>query len=295
MNAYPTTPSIVDPVRIPLPAGQGSSVAIEGVTYTADGDGLLTVPRAVATALAPHLLQPAGATPVVDISEIAARIKLIDGELGTLQQEHAGLEAAARMAGERLGVTGDPGPDVGELTARHKRSLGDLLLGLVKRVDVDAIEAERKKAATRAAEQSKARELAALGAAELNERKQPIEARARELEDARGALIKRAVLASAQQAAIEARAAAIEYGKRLAVVNAHAALLRDPKVLQQLPAVWEVPSVPQLAAFADAPGFVLRLSCDEHAVRRGQAQEHIDFTAAREEVQQRLAAHGIPT
>jgi hypothetical protein len=292
MNAYPTAPAIKDPVRIPLPANMGSAIVSEGITYTADAAGILTLPRAVAEELAPQLLQPE-AVPQ-DIAALVDAIKSIDEELATLRRDHAALEVAESLAGERLGVAAEPGPSVQELTAKHRRTLGDYILGLVKRADVEAVEKQRQQAAAKASEQAKANELAAMGREELRARKQPIEQRARELEERRTALRNRAIRADAEHAGADLRAAAIAFGDAFARVHAYALLLRDDKSLRPAYGNIELPAFPQLQAFADCGGSMLALTFEPGTFRAGSAHELIDLGAARSAVQQHLAQKGIP-
>lgn len=292
MHAFPTVAPIKNPVRIPLPADMGDTLSAGGQLYTADADGVVTLPRDVADALGAHLLQPDAAPVMEDVAALAALIKAIDQQIAASLGEYRQLETAEARACDRLGVAADPGPDVGELTARHKRTLGDFILGLTKRADVDAVEAQRQKAAARATEQARARELAALGVADLRARREPIQKQIAELEERRGVLRKKAIRASAEQAGIELRAAAVEFAARFAAVQAFALILRDDSLRPYSGGI-ELPAFPQLKAFEDCHGPLLILTPEPAAVRAGRAHEFVDLAAARAEVQQRLAAQGI--
>jgi hypothetical protein len=292
MNAFTTPPAIKDPVRIPLPANMGDNITAGGQTYTADAEGFLTLPRDVAEELAPQLVQPEAVS--LDIAALAHAIEVIDEELATLRRDYSALEAAELLAGERLGVAEQTGPTVEEISAKHRRTLGDYILGLVKRTDVEAVEKQRQQAAAKASEQAKANELAALGREDLRERKKPIEARARELEERRAALRQRGIRAGVEEAGDKLRAAAVAFGNAFAQVQAYALLLRDDKALRPAYGNLELPVFPQLHAFADCGGPMLMLTFEPGTLRAGSAHELIDLGAARSAVQARLAAQGIP-
>jgi hypothetical protein len=226
-------PSPQQTVRLQLPPGIGRSVSARGFAFEADVDGVLTVPREVAAELEQHWAAAPAGTPSGSAHSYAEELKkigAIDARLRELYAEKARFEVGVKRADE-MGA-GAGGASVAaaaeEFQVKRRRTIADMLLGLAKRADVDAIEAQRKQAEARLAEEAQTREMAALGVTELREQHiWPLEREAAELGVKRSLAVRRALRARAEAAAVEYRNFMHAQARAFGVVQAYAVLLAD--------------------------------------------------------------------
>jgi len=294
-------------VRVQMPSGMGSTVSARGLTFEADPDGVLTLPRDIADELQNHLSAPAPRSQagITDASADLQKIADIDARLAEIQIEKATYEAAVQRA-EQMGASATGAEtDVTDLQVKHKRSVVDMLLGLAKRADVDAIEAQRKKAVARAAEEATTRQLAALGMEELREQHIfPLDREAAELRKQRARCVARAIRASAEAAGHELRTAMRDFVRQFGVVQAHGELLLSIEKgvpLHETQAFGkfvgncfrDLPAFAQLAAFADCGGGALDVALNPAMARAIGAQELVDVAVIEQQLRARFAEQGL--
>lgn len=153
-----------------------------------------------------------------EIQSIDQRLAEIDTELQPYR------EALARAA--ELGATVDGAAiDSAALAEKRKTTLADWLLGKITKADVDAEIAERKKLDAKAEQARLAREMATLGAAEIQARMKPLQDEAGTLGRRRNTLLRVAVRESAESVVPRYLAAMQAAGSAYAELQAHAELL----------------------------------------------------------------------
>lgn len=278
-------------VRLQLPPGMGRSISVRGVTVEADADGYVEVPADAANEVRAHLPASDVETPTRDLKVLASKIKDLRSRIAAEVGRRDELRAAWNSAEQKFGV--DAAPAVEPVPRKLRQAVADFLTGTAKAADITAVEAEARAVASTQAAQAKARELAALGRAELEERIVPIERTIADLELQLGDVTNHAIRLHADLKAEALRAAAREYLRLFGQVQWSAALLaKTPQAFQAWPeATLDVPIIGQ----ADCPNAgPLRATLNPLTMRAGGAHEYIDLEAARAAVQQQLADAGIP-
>jgi uncharacterized small protein (DUF1192 family) len=277
-------------VRVTLPPSMGRTVSLRGRTFEADAEGVLSLPADLARELQDHIPTQVEA-PVSALPELAARIKGLQAEIATEQKKRGELETAVGIAGERLGAA-DAAPSVEDVSQKQRRTVADYVLGLVKRADVDAIEAEARKAQRQRDDQARARELAALAITELHARIRVHDEKIAQLSGELSELTNRAIRVHSDERAVALRALAREYLTLFGQVQWCAQLLaKTPQAFAPWPD--STIDLPVLAQADCAPGAPLRATLNHLTMRAGGAHEFIDLAEARAAVQQQLAAAGI--
>lgn len=150
---FSRTPAELE-VQFQLPDGAGSNISAGGVEYRADASGQVTVPASVATELAAHFPPALPAITTMSAEELRAEIRALDARAADvaaqqLQPLQDALRRASEQASGTASVLADAAQQIAGFEANRRKSLGDMLLGLVTRKDVDAIERDRTAAAAR--------------------------------------------------------------------------------------------------------------------------------------------------
>lgn len=212
-------------VRMQLPPGYGRQVSARGLTFEADESGHVTVPSDVAAELKAHIPEVVRA-PMAD-TEYRAEIARINGQLAANDKARRVLQDARQRASCMVNAPAVAAGEVAALDVRRRNVVADWILGIGKKADVDANEAERKRAAARAADEDHARELGRLSVDELNARIEPHDQAEGALKAQRGLAARRAIRARAETAAREYRDFMNAAARAFGVLQAHAAVLAD--------------------------------------------------------------------
>jgi hypothetical protein len=277
-------------VRVTLPPSMGRTVSLRGQTFEADPDGVLSLPADLAAELQSHIPSEPDA-PIAALPEFAARIKDLRAAIASEQAKKGELEAAVRLAGERLG-TGDAVPSAEDLTRKQRRTVADFVLGRAKRAEVDAIEAEALQAQRQRDQQARTRELAALATSELHERIRVHDDKIALLSTELSDLVNGAIRVHADHLGAALRSQARKYLDLFAQVQWCSQLLaKTPHAFAPWPDA--TIDLPVLAQSDCGPGAPLRATTSPLTMRAGGAHEFIDLADARAAVQQQLAKAGI--
>ncbi len=279
-------------VRVPLPAGKGTSVSVGGETYDADADGMLTVPRSVQAELQSHLsaATEAETTGGDDYAQQLSQIAQLDAQREEVLTHREAILAAIKRARAMLATDSGAAAEVATLQVKRSQTVADFFRGLVKRSDIDSIDAQRRKAQARAAEEEQARELAELGVTELQEMHLwPLERRDAELLEQRRQAAQRAIGALANVAAQQYRDSAIEMARKFAVMRAHALELGFD-VRGDM--IRELPAFNRLDAFKDCPAAELHIALTTRGKKDG-AHEFVDADEIHKQVRQQLTSDGL--
>lgn len=295
-------------VRVQIPSGIGSTISARGLTFEADADGMLTVPRDIADELQSHLTVPAAPRSQVgtDAGAEFQKIAEIDARLAEIHAKKATYEEAVQRAEQQMGAsaTGSEA-ETAELQVQHRRTVAEMFLGLAKRADVDAIEKQRKAAAARAAEEATTRQLAALGVDELREQYiYPLDREAAELRTRRARCVARVIRSSAEASGHQLRTVMRDFARQFGVVMAHGELLlsiEKGRPLNETQAfgtfvgniVRDLPAFSGLAAFSDCGGGALDIALNAAMQKATGAQELVDVAAIQQQLRSRFAEQGL--
>lgn len=152
-----------------------------------------------------------------------------------------------------------------DLTAKRKRTIADMLLGLTRRANVDAVDAEIREAQQQREQALRDQELAQLGEAEINERMKPVVQQVGPLQRRRQVLVRRAIREQAEQAGQRYRDAIEAMGRAYAECEVYGAYLRQLEETQGTeggrqsfgfgsgPRRFTVAAFPELRAFFGLP------------------------------------------
>jgi len=303
-------------VRLQVPDGFGSTVGANGQTFEADADGFVSVPADVAEELRSHFGKPdstqRAASPPAAIEALLAELREVDAEKARIEADELQPLWEGRRAAEQLAAkAAEPAAvaQLEELSARRRRTIGDMLLGLAGRRDVDAIDSRRATLSAEASQARRERELAELGSDELMHRIGLVDQRLLALQARRSLVVRRLVRARAEAAGQVMRDALRAVGQAAAEVQAHALLLQELErpgssredtaggrqsfppfagtVLRDLPAFRE------LQAFSDCQGGELVIAFNSRAASASGAQEVVDLDEVRRQLRAQLHADGV--
>lgn len=195
-------------------------------------------------------------------TDTLAEIKTLDQQLAQLDKENRQfVEALGRARGMRATAADQSA----SLTAKRKRTIADMLLGLTRRASVDAVDAEIREAQQQREQAQRDQELAQLGEAEINERMQPVVQQIGPLRRHRQVLVRRAIREQAEAAGKRYREAIEAMGRAYAECEVYSAYLRQLEEVQGTdggrqsfgfglgPRRFNVAAFPELRAFSGLP------------------------------------------
>lgn len=234
------------------------------------------------------------------------KIQQIDARYGEISDEIRRLDGIAAAAESVANAEVGLAVEVEQVQAKRRRTVGDLLLGLVRREDVAVLDNEVRDIEQRAAQAREDAELRRMGAAEIRERTQPLHAERARLDQQRDRLCREHVREQAELAARRYRdhllAAANELAEIAALGNVLATMEkigtprevdRSQRLSFQMPgiAVLEAPAIDALQPLSDARGGLLRIAIDPMA--RAGCATSINFPSIAERVETELRAAGV--
>lgn len=236
------------------------------------------------------------------------KIQKIDARLGEIAVEIARLEGIARAAESVASAVDRLAVEVEQVQARRRKSVGDLLLGLVKREDVAVIDAEACDIEQRAEQARADAELRRLGAAEIRERTQPLHRERAELDRQRDLLARQHVREQAELEARTYRDTALALATSLARTQVYAGILADLEHLgsaREVPrherlsfrapavGVLELPAAEDLTPTSDAAFGTLSVAIAPRFRANGQCRASVPFEKIAGEIEQQLRAANL--
>lgn len=241
------------------------------------------------------------------MTNLIERIRAIDAQIEKLESQATPIRQAMQTAGQ---MQAEAVPQISEIQAKRRNAVADWLLGIVSRTAVDEIQRETKAAEEDQENALRQRELAELGAAELESRIAPIRQQIAELRRERQVVMRAAIRERAELVGQQYRTTVEAMAEVYARLQAHSEVLNDLENASAIgapapdggrqgfgnlsgPQDFAVPIFPNLQAFRACAMPTMLVSFHPSGYIHPGSQVQVDYQQTLTDVQRELQTHGL--